>query len=250
VHRLRAQIEEYFRSVLPREPRESERHYAISRTALKFPELLDHFIRLKEETGDQATATSADKIHASKLLYVEQFRRLVDLLGQNTPFYERLPSTRDDAHQRIEYLKDVIENKGGWRIFYYGGKPLRREADLQILYRLVWFASPHDISREVNDGRGPVDFKVSHGAYDKTLVEMKLAGNSGLKRNLQNQAEIYQKASDAQTAYKVIIYFSTQELSKVRSVLDEVGLKDHPSVVLIDARDDNKPSASKATTPN
>lgn len=245
---MRAQIEDYFRSILPRDPRMADYRHAVSRTALKFPELLDHFIRLKEDTGDLATASSADKVQASKLLYVRQFRALADLLSQDSLFYERVPSTQEDVRQRIEYLKDVIENKGGWRIFYHDGKPLRRESDLQILYRLVWYASPHDVSREVNDGRGPVDFKISQGAHDKTLVEMKLAGNSGLKRNLQNQAEIYQRASNAKTAFKVIIYFSNQELSKVQAVLTEVGLSKHPSVVLIDAKDDNKPSASKATT--
>jgi hypothetical protein len=79
-------------------------------------------------------------------------------------------------------LKDVIENKGGHRLFYIDDKPIEREADLQILYRLVWFGTPSDVSREVDDGRGPADFKVSRGAKDKTIVEMKLAKNSHLKR--------------------------------------------------------------------
>jgi hypothetical protein len=75
---------------------------------------------------------------------------------------------------------------------------------------------------------------------------MKLATNTGLKRNLQSQAEIYQKASDAATAYKVIFYFADHELKKVVRILRELGLEGHESIILIDARSDNKPSASKA----
>jgi hypothetical protein len=221
---LRAQVEDYIRSVLPADPNEREKRGAFGRAAAKFPVLMDYFIRQKENNGNQAVANSSEKVKASVLLYIKQFRELPNLLEQKTAVYKHSASTSEDALRRVEYLKDVIENKGGWRIFYFDDKPLRREADLQILYRLVWYASPHDVSREVNDGRGPVDFKISQGADDKCLVEMKLASNSGLKKNLQFQAEIYQKASDAQTAFKVIIYFTAIEKAKVEAVLKEVGL--------------------------
>jgi glucose/sorbosone dehydrogenase len=42
------------------------------------------------------------------------------------------------------------------------------------------------------------------GAVDKTIVEMKLAKNSHLKRNLERQAEIYKAASDAEHAVPII----------------------------------------------
>jgi hypothetical protein len=102
------------------------------------------------------------------------------------------------------------------------------------------------VSREVNDGRGPVDFKISRGAADKTVVEFKLASNSQLKRNLEHQVEVYQKASDARRALKVIVYFSVEQLRKVQRVLKDLKLLDSPDVILIDARRDNKPSGSKA----
>jgi hypothetical protein len=121
-------------------------------------------------------------------------------------------------------IKDVIENKGGHRLFYHDGKPIQRESDLQILYRFVWFGTPSDVGREANDGRGPVDFKISRGR-DKTLVEMKLAAQSGIK---------------------VIVYFSAQEKAHVEGILDKLKILGHKDIVLIDARNDNKPSGSKA----
>jgi hypothetical protein len=102
------------------------------------------------------------------------------------------------------------------------------------------------VSREVNDGRGPADFKVSRGAADKTLVEFKLASNTQLKRNLQKQVAIYQNASDAETGYKVIIYFTEDELVKTKRILRELELDQDPNIYLVDARNDNKPSGSKA----
>jgi hypothetical protein len=110
---------------------------------------------------------------------------------------------------------------------------------------MTWFATDADVAREVNDGRGPVDFKVSKG-LDKTLVEFKLAKNSQLKKNLTHQAEIYAKASDAQSTIKVILYFSANERKRVDKILKDLKLTDSPYVVLVDARSDNKPSGSKA----
>src|SRR5207237_5261315 len=109
-------------------------------------------------------------------------------------FYE-LGSSFDESLRRVEFLRDVIENKDGWRIFYVDGKPLRREADLQIMYRLCWYATSYDVNREPNNGRGPVDFKVSKGSVDKSLIEFKLASNTSLKRNLEKQVPIYQNAN-------------------------------------------------------
>jgi len=102
------------------------------------------------------------------------------------------------------------------------------------------------VTREANDGRGPVDFKMSLGSADQTLVEFKLARNTQLKRNLSHQVAIYEAASDADKSIKVIVYFHDSELARVRRILDELGLTGDPDIVLIDARSDNKPSASRA----
>lgn len=47
---------------------------------------------------------------------------------------------------------------------------------------------------------------------------MKLAKNTALERNLQKQVPIYQAASDAKNAIKVIIFFSKQEDLRVRAI--------------------------------
>ncbi len=243
---LRAQVNNYFLKLLPKEPKKEDTQKAALETILKYPDLVDYYIRLKEDTGQRAVSISKEKVARSRELYIQQFSQLPQMLSKLTHFYAIPRKTYSDAKKRVEFLKDVIENKGGHRVFYLRGKPLERETDLHILYRLTWFASLSDVGREVNDGRGPVDFKVSRGSKDKTLVEFKLASNTQLKRNLSNQVEIYKKASDANRAIKVIVCFSEEQQARVKRILNELGLSDCKDIVLIDARNDNKPSGSKA----
>ena len=103
-----------------------------------------------------------------------------------------------------------------------------------------------DVNREVNDGRGPVDFKVSKGAADKTLLEFKLASNSKLRQNLKHQVDVYEAANDTAKSIKAIMHFSESQLSRVLDILNELKLSGRRDVVLIDASRDNKPSASNA----
>lgn len=248
---LRGQITNYFERQLAR-PRgkpisQREKDEAAARTLLEFPQLIDYFIRLKEEQGDNANDLSAEKVAETAFILGAQIERLQAALSAATPFYQTPAKTYEESHQRLAYLKDVVENKGGHRFFYdNNGKPFQRESDVQILYLLTWYGTPSDAGREANDGRGPVDFKISRGKRDKTLVEFKLAKNSRLEQNLQKQLEIYQAASDAKHGIKAIVYFSIAEKRRVEKILKKLKMTDHPDVVLIDARDDNKPSASKA----
>lgn len=129
-------------------------------------------------------------------------------------------------------------------------QPIKREADLQILFRLTWYATAYDVNSEVNNGRGPVDYKVSKGKRNASLVEFKLASNSGLKRNLEHQVNIYAKANGTEKAIKVILYFSEAELAKVQRALKELGFEGCRDAVLIDASLDTKASGSKATDSN
>lgn len=75
---------------------------------------------------------------------------------------------------------------------------------------------------------------------------MKLARRTSLERNLLKQLPVYQAASDAENGIKVIIYFTEQEQAKVECVLAKLGLTGHKDIVVIDARNDNKPSGSEA----
>lgn len=244
---LRAQVDEHFYSQIDNFSSADERKEAVLRTVEKYPDVLDHYILKKEETAPAAHALSDLKVNETHVQFVENVKELIGDHLSKTPFYE-VGDSYDECHQRIAYLKHVIEDNDGYRLFYLKGVPMKRESDLQTLFRLTWFRTSYDVNSEVNNGRGPVDYKVSRGRKNACLVEFKLANNSGLKRNLAHQVNVYAKANETSKAIKVILYFSDAEREKVQKVLKELALEKYPDVVLIDASPETKASGSKATS--
>lgn len=253
---LRSQINNYFIGILPREPykrnkkkmkepSKKDKAMAVIKTIKIYPEFIDHYIKYKEDNGELAARSSSLKVETTHKLFVQQVMKFIKFLTYETGFYS-FDNSYEESIKRVEYLKDIIENKDGYKIFYLNGVPIKKEEDLQILYRLTWFGTISDVNREVNNGRGPVDFKISRGSVDKTLIEFKLASNTKLKKNLQNQVAIYERASDTKKSIKVIMYFGENEYQKTLKILKELDLAIGRDVFLIDARSDNKPSASTA----
>lgn len=243
---LRFALNQYLTDVLPRKKKEmskTEKERVATSLITEHPELIDHYIKYKEENEEQATSISKQVVEEVKQLFNCQLQELAKLLSTKTEFYSSAGNSHDEAYRRVMFLKTVIEDMDGYRLFYLNGKPLRRENDLQIMYRLVWYATEYDVNREVNNGRGPVDFKVSKGSRDATLVEFKLASNTKLKKNLENQVEIYKKASCTDRAIKVILYFTEKEYTSVTAIFNELELCGCDDIILINAIDD-KPSAS------
>ena len=243
---LRFELEMYFQNVLTKKKKEisqTEKERKATDLILRHPVLIDYYVRYKEDHEDQATSISKEKVKEVQILYNDQISELIQKLT-NTDFYKIVPDAHEEAAKRVQYLKHVIEDQDGYRLFYSAGKPIKREADLQVIYRLVWYGSPFSVDREVNNGRGAVDYKISYGKENATLVEFKLASNSKLKQNLAKQVEIYKKASETERAIKVILFFTDEEEKKVYDILNSLELAGNPDIVLIDARNDNKPSAS------
>jgi hypothetical protein len=240
---LRAQINDYLARQIPKKYTQRDVDAAVGRTLRQFPLLIDRYIRFKEDNGDQAVAISDDKVKEVEGLFVSQVSVLINKLREVGDFYSIPGDTFEEASKRVLYLKQVIENNDGYRFFYIKGKPVQRETDLHLLYRLTWYAASDDVNAEVNNGRGPVDYKISRGSKDSTLVEFKLAANSKLKNNLAKQIAVYEKANRTKKSIKVIVYFSGDELTKVLRIIKELALKEGPDLVLIDAQP-NKTSAS------
>lgn len=222
---LRAQINAYLLQAVPENPKKDDIEKAVARVISDHPEVIDYYIRYKEDTGDEAKNVSQQKVSETENLYIRNIDTLVQRLIAETQFYASRQNTYTETYARVMFLKDVIENKDGYKVFYDGSTPIRREADLQLFFRLTWYATPSDVNREVNNGRGPVDYKVSRGSKDSTLVEFKLASNSQLQRNLAKQVPIYEKASDVTNpSIKVILYFTEGELRKVQGILEDLKL--------------------------
>jgi hypothetical protein len=251
---LRFKINNYFLSQLSldsdragKKPTKKERAAAAAATLRQFPsEIIDYYIKLKEDHGEQATSISGEKVAFSEGLFIANVQRFMAGL-QKTGFYLPTDNSFEEARRKIVDLKGYIENNDGYRLFYHQGQRIHGEKELQLLFGLICHNSTlSDVNREPNNGRGPVDATLSRGRLDKTLVEFKLASNRKLEQNLRKQVEIYQRANGTQFSFKVIVYFSEDELLKVSTILNKLGLAGNPQIILIDARNDNKPSASNA----
>lgn len=248
---LREQVDAYFQKRLgefkKKEPTKDEMGAIITDTLNKWPVIIDYFIKNKEDRGDEAVSLAEGRVHYVDQVFSQNIRTLINEFLTPGGFGKMPQRTHDEAMKRLLFMKNVIENKGGHRLFWHNGKSIERENDLQIIYRFTWIGTALDFSSERNDGRGPVDFSASMGASDKTLVEFKLAKNKKLKQNLRSQCAIYEKASEAtEPSIKAIFYFSAQQLACVKKILKELKLEKNPNIVLIDVRKDNKPSGSNA----
>ena len=238
---LRNEIFNYFRMVLPKPPKnkkntQKEISQAVQYTIRKYPEIIKWYIKSKEENKEGAKNISKQKVDEVESIFIHKLSKFVELLYDKTEFYNvNSKSSFEESLKRINYLKDVIENNDGYKLFYIDNQPIKREEDLQIIYRLTWYASDFDVNREPNNGRGPVDYAVSKGSKDKTLIEFKLASNSKLKQNLVKQVEVYEKANNTDKSIKVILYFDGLEYQKVVKTLKELKLENKSNIILIDA---------------
>lgn len=240
----RALINNYFRQYFNGAHTAKGRNEAVDKIIRAFPELIDLYIAAKEKQGEQAQSISSAKAEETHRVMVEQVRLAIPDIDAKSDFYRKPWDSYEEAHARVLCFKDYVENQDGYRVINRTGRPFSQESEVQLFFGLIWCNSDFDVNREPNNGRGPVDFKISFGAGDKSLIEFKLASNSKLKRNLENQVEIYEKANGTRKSVKVILCYTREDQLKVNRILKQLGLDKEKAVVVIDARNDNKPSAS------
>lgn len=234
---LRHDINNYLRGRLTKRTSDRERREIRARAILEFPELIDCYIKLKEDTGDQAVATSRDKVDDTQRLLRDQVQAAAQDIADKTTLFAKPWTSYDEALAAVETFKHYVEHQDGWRVINRGGgKVFANENEVQGFFGLLLQASRFDVNREANNGRGPVDFKISEG-LDKTLIEFKLAKNSALQRNLKKQVAIYEKANKTNSSVTAIICYTGGDLIKTQKVMRVLGLDqpDAKKVVIINA---------------
>lgn len=211
------------------------RKTAMVKTVKKFPEIVDYYIKLKEDASEDALKTH--------IALPEQINFQPDTLYFQQSFQKKefgKIQSIDDCIARVDFYKRVLESNSN--SLHLSDIPLQ-EKQLQLLFKMTTFGSLFDYNSEVNNGRGPIDFIVSMGSDDKIGLELKLASNSKLKQNLQNQGEVYKTDGNLKHVIKIIFFFTDQERQRVIDILEVLGKnEDHREIFLIDCR--KKESAS------
>ena len=205
------------------------------------PEIADWYIKDQEDHKEDILFSLSERIVDTESTFVKGAREAAAKL-QFLGFYTQPLTSIEEARAKIGFFKIFIEGNDGYRLFYDTKGKRLPEAHMQLAFRLLWYGSDKDVNREVNNGRGPVDFKISFGNGDKCIIEFKWASNKKLKDNLQFQPQIYAKANGTKNKLCVVLYTSQQELSKVEKVLAEIGKTGDKNIILIDAS--QKKSAS------
>lgn len=113
---LRYQVNEYFSSFLSKKPTREEKMTAAQQTVLQFPQIIDYYIKAKENDEEGAIRESFQEVGGVKQVFIEQLQNLVYQLQEQTKFYDIPLNSYAEAMQRVMYLKHVIENCDGYRV--------------------------------------------------------------------------------------------------------------------------------------
>lgn len=242
----RAQVVHYFNRALVKDPTSKQRREARAKTIRAFPELADYYIALREENGDAARETSLDKAKGTQVLLRDQVKLAARDIATKTTLFDKPWTSYDEACEAVGIFKHYVEHQDGYRVINRGDSSgFSKETDVQAFFGLLLQSSWFDVNREPNNGRGPVDFKISASSIDKTLIEFKLAKSSSLARNIKKQLAIYEKANKTNQSVLVIIAYTEAELAKAHNAVAAAGklpTNVTKSIVVIDAS--NKASAS------
>ncbi|MBE9102988.1 hypothetical protein [Vacuolonema iberomarrocanum] len=162
----------------------------------------------------------------------------------------------------INNFKSHVEEESGYKLLWNDPLPSkdgnssstepypRKESAVQLLFLGIvnHYCRANDIdpSREVETGKGPVDFKFSTGYRNRALIEIKLASSSKLRQGFERQLPAYLKAHNVDHGYYIVVFHKESEKKKIDKILNEVKSEKgilQGKVVVIDATR-NKPSAS------
>lgn len=156
-----------------------------------------------------------------------------------------------------EEFRTQVEETDLWKVLWDDRLSRHREEKIvQAVAGAMWVqqckAADVDISKEPNMGRGPVDFKFSAGWGKRALIEVKLISSTKFFQGAEKQLPQYLKSEQITGGYYLAVGFSDTDFTKKRldrvretcSALSELkGVSIEP--IFVDARHDNKPSASK-----
>lgn len=120
----------------------------------------------------------------------------------------------------LEQFKHYIEEQRGWSLLFSNDGSEKPEEAAQLVFLgmtqhyLRLFGV--ELDREVELGRGPVDFKVSAGAKIKLLIEIKKTHNGKFWNGLESQLPSYMKSDQCNNGWFVAIRYRDAKTSEKR----------------------------------
>ena len=150
------------------------------------------------------------------------------------------PSSLEATHAIINIFKDWVENNRGWAEIQDAPTKKREKAVQRFMHLGAKYYVENnnlDFSCEADEGRGPVDIKLSRGT-DKTIAEIKLSSNGQYLHGYHTQISEYGSAE--RTANMIYVFVDVGNPVKRKTLIKahkkdlESGIK-CPELVIIDA---------------
>ena len=168
---------------------------------------------------------------------------LLKKIKKSLPFTteDKRPTSFKATMEIIGIFKDWVENNRGWAEIQNAPTKKREKAVQRFMHLgAKYYVSVNDldISCEADEGRGPVDIKLSRGR-DKTLAEIKLSSNAQYLHGYQAQVEEYGAAERTRNLIYVFVDVGNPGRLKTIKMLhrkNQIEGKDCPELVIIDAR--------------
>ncbi|GEK80144.1 hypothetical protein [Agrococcus baldri] len=177
------------------------------------------------------------------------------------PLPPRTIASHDDLVQLvgevIDRFRHFIEQQRGWSLLWNSDDTEKPEEAVQLLF--LGLAQPYlrqfnvELDREVELGRGPVDFKVASGTSARLLIEIKKLQNGKFWNGVRDQLPSYLKSDDAAVGWFVAVQYrsaksATRRLMELPVVVSRVARETQKKLwyTSIDAR--RPVSASKIST--
>lgn len=171
-----------------------------------------------------------------------------DIILNEETFFEKINGF-------VNYYKEFIEFRSGYKLLWNDTKNTpRSEEDVQLLFKGILDehcrANNIDLTREVNQGRGPIDFRFSSGYSNRVLLEIKLAKNTKFWNGLKKQLPLYMNVDSCNKGIFLVIVYTDKDAERIKTIQEvchevcqyhNIDIK----IVSVDARPDNKESASK-----
>ena len=170
------------------------------------------------------------------------------VIGDDTAFLNKIL-------EFTNYYKDFVEIRSGYKLLWNEKRTApRSEEDVQILFKGILDehcrANNIDFTREVNQAMGPVDFRFSSGYSKRVLLEAKLAKNTKFWNGLKKQLPKYMQIDSCNLGIFLVIVFTDNDINRIRDI--EIVARETEKrygitikTIVVDARTDNKESASK-----
>jgi hypothetical protein len=191
----------------------------IVKAAREHPEAVRKWTRSMEAQAQQPYDLNADKNG------VYQWEARAEQFTNKHPITLSAPTDADGffkvINRVVAQFKLFIEQQGGWSLLWNDGSQDKPEEAAQLLFRGIvqhyCHANNIEIDREVELGRGPVDFKFSSGYVHRAHLEIKKLHNGKFWNGLELQLPSYMRSDGVTDGWFLAIRYREGRAAEKRA---------------------------------